>query len=114
RNDGAVLCWGLNTSGQCGLDVATANVLAPTLVAGLTDAREVISGEYFNCARRGDGTVWCWGNNDVAQLGDGPQFTARPTPAPGASALPQPAQNAAAAGPTGPPQPEQKRAPGSS
>lgn len=81
RGDGTVWCWGYNASAQCGLPTAAMSAAAPTQVAGIADAQEVSAGEHFTCARRGDGTVWCWGNNDVGQLGeDGVQFTASPTP----------------------------------
>lgn len=32
---------------------------------------EVKAGGQTSCARRSDGTVWCWGNNQSGQLGDG-------------------------------------------
>ncbi|MFO0605100.1 MAG: hypothetical protein U0324_18105 [Polyangiales bacterium] len=80
RGDGVVLCWGLNQSGQCGAPTATRNVLTPTPVPGVTDAVDVVAGEFFTCARRRDGSTWCWGANDAWQLGGGEVFVARPTP----------------------------------
>jgi hypothetical protein len=34
---------------------------------------EVRTGRFFTCGRKGDGTVWCLGKNDVDELnaGDG-------------------------------------------
>ena len=32
---------------------------------------EVWAGGAHTCARRGDGTRWCWGANGSGQLGDG-------------------------------------------
>ncbi len=37
---------------------------------------EVAAGEAFACALRADGSVWCWGANDSAQLGHAPNMTA--------------------------------------
>jgi alpha-tubulin suppressor-like RCC1 family protein len=30
-----------------------------------------VGGGAHSCARRADGTVWCWGANTSGQLGDG-------------------------------------------
>ena len=50
---GKVACWGqLN---------GAAPVLTPTVVEGITDAVEVATGQDIDCARRADGTAWCWG-----------------------------------------------------
>ncbi len=80
RNDGAVLCWGLNQSGQCGGPTTTRDILSATLVPGINDAVDVTVAEHTSCARRRDGTLWCWGNNDSWQLGNGTLFVSRPTP----------------------------------
>lgn len=32
---------------------------------------EIVAGYAHVCAQKLDGTVWCWGNNEYAQLGDG-------------------------------------------
>ena len=42
-------------------------------------AVEVRAGSYETCARRADGTIWCWGSNQFGQLGDG-TTTDSPTP----------------------------------
>jgi alpha-tubulin suppressor-like RCC1 family protein len=40
---------------------------------------EVATGDHHSCARKDDGTLWCWGTNDDGELGDGTK-TAHPTP----------------------------------
>ena len=36
---------------------------------GLTGVTQLTGGYQHACARRGDGTVWCWGSNSNAQCG---------------------------------------------
>ena len=59
--DHTVRCWG-----QIGNGSPT-----PTVVEGLTDVAEIRAGAQYACARRSDGTVWCWGSGAKGQLGDG-------------------------------------------
>jgi alpha-tubulin suppressor-like RCC1 family protein len=65
---GALKCWGDDSSGQLGSGRAMTNGPSdivsdkvPKLVVGLTNAVELAVGAYHTCARKGDGTVWCWG-----------------------------------------------------
>ncbi len=78
RNDGAVLCWGSNASGQLG-DGTLVNRSAPVTVTGAGAAVELAAGGSHTCARRNDGTVVCWGRNAQGQLGDA-TTTSRSTP----------------------------------
>jgi alpha-tubulin suppressor-like RCC1 family protein len=77
---GRVLCWGRNFEGQLG-DGTTGNFMRflPTPVRGLDDAAEITTGHFHTCARRGGGTVVCWGSNNNGQVGDGSRT---PQPAP--------------------------------
>jgi alpha-tubulin suppressor-like RCC1 family protein len=69
--DGSLWCWGLNDSGQLG-DGTTVNKSSPAQVTALgTTVAEVALGERHTCARKTDGTLWCWGYNIFGQLGDG-------------------------------------------
>jgi len=69
--DGKVKCWGRGGAGQLG-NGATADSDDPVEVAGLTaEVLEISAGDRHACARLGDGTTWCWGDNRERQLGDG-------------------------------------------
>jgi alpha-tubulin suppressor-like RCC1 family protein len=71
RSGGAVLCWGADEKGQLG-DGGGDDKLTPAPVAGLDDAVAVAAGVDFSCATHAaDGTVSCWGDDTVGQLGDG-------------------------------------------
>ncbi|HTL35966.1 MAG TPA: hypothetical protein VL326_22705, partial [Kofleriaceae bacterium] len=74
KTDGTVWCWGKNDSGQLGNNSQT-NSNVPVQVQGLpalttATATDVAAGEAHSCARLSNGTVWCWGKNDVGQLAD--------------------------------------------
>lgn len=59
---GAVWCAGSNSFGGLGDGAAmTLVTTTPVAVTGLSDAVELVSGGHAICARRGDGSVWCWG-----------------------------------------------------
>ncbi len=76
HNDKTVWCWGADISSlpDGGAIVSTATptqVKGPGGVGFLTDVVAVAPGFRHVCARKADGTVWCWGKNDRGQLGDG-------------------------------------------
>ncbi len=72
--DGRVLCWGGNQEGRLGTGSGLEFELTPTPVAGLPDGIAEItmaeSGGHI-CARGKDRSIWCWGNAEVGQLGEG-------------------------------------------
>jgi alpha-tubulin suppressor-like RCC1 family protein len=88
RDDGRVLCWGLNNYGQLGADTnkgSSAPNPTPLLVENVTlgVVRQLALGATHSCAVREDGRALCWGNNQVGQLGSGiNNGTSSPTPAP--------------------------------
>jgi alpha-tubulin suppressor-like RCC1 family protein len=77
--DGTVKCWGLNEGGRLGTGVPGYAITTPTLVSGLSGVAQLSMGWEASCARKTDGTVWCWGNNYDGQVGDG-TYTLRSTP----------------------------------
>jgi alpha-tubulin suppressor-like RCC1 family protein len=79
--DGAVQCWGANSSGQLG-DGTNTGRLTPGPVMGLVGgATAVAAGWSHTCALNADGAVQCWGANSSGQLGDGTVLS-RPMPSP--------------------------------
>ncbi|HVI04155.1 MAG TPA: DUF4215 domain-containing protein [Enhygromyxa sp.] len=73
---GEVMCWGANGSGQLGGgDINTTgddelpSSRGPVAIGG--PAKQVVTGANHTCALRTDGSVLCWGDNSVGQLGYG-------------------------------------------
>ena len=78
RNDGTVWTWGLGTQGQLGDGTSgnstnTVRAITPLQVPGIdgVEAVEDSTGFGFVLALKSNGTVWGWGNDFNAQLGDG-------------------------------------------
>jgi alpha-tubulin suppressor-like RCC1 family protein len=83
---GQVYCWGNNSYGQLGIDFTYSYVSAtPAAVNGINNmggtsaAVGVTAFDSFACAWLADKTVWCWGDNDYGQLGNG-TFDVQPSP----------------------------------
>ena len=79
--DGSVMCWGTDSRGglSTGTDTPVSSpfqpppFMRPTKVAHLGASGgvlEIASGHRHSCASE-DGSIFCWGNNDVSQLGNG-------------------------------------------
>jgi alpha-tubulin suppressor-like RCC1 family protein len=72
RADKTLWCWGRNALGQLGDTTLTArSEPKQVLPAGAADWVEVAANGEFSCGLRATGALFCWGRNDVAQLGLG-------------------------------------------
>jgi len=74
--DGAVYCWGFNSSGQVGDSTNTTRTSPVTVTqsAGKLTSSNVLSigaGSNRSCAVIDDGRTFCWGLNNNGQIGDG-------------------------------------------
>ncbi len=71
-SDGSAQCWGRNNEGQLGRNTGDEwSHLPPGKVTGLDGVRimNLSLGSISTCAVVADGTVWCWGYNNMGQLG---------------------------------------------
>ena len=67
---GTAYCWGNNDAGQLG-DGTTTDKGGPTLVSGGRTFSTISAGWFHTCGvASGTFAAWCWGLNDVGQLGD--------------------------------------------
>ncbi len=67
---GAVWCWGRNENGELLVDTMGAPALTPVELTMLPfPAVAVACGRRHTCAVLSDNRVYCWGGNDVGQLG---------------------------------------------
>ena len=73
-SQGAVYCWGSNQNGQIGNGQVGGNVLVPTqalLPQGVV-AKSLSQGpSAHTCIISTDGDLYCWGNNNRGQVGNG-------------------------------------------
>ena len=79
KTDGTVWTWGDATSGRLGNGSSSGYVTTPTQIASFGSVVAVATGTTHSLALKSDGTVWSFGKNDHAQLGDG-TTTDRTTP----------------------------------
>jgi alpha-tubulin suppressor-like RCC1 family protein len=81
-SDGAAWCWGTNRQGQLGDGTTRVRTRAVrvtktgggylTGITAVSAAGSLGQPEFADtCARTSDGSAWCWGSNNTAQLGDG-------------------------------------------
>ena len=90
-----VECLGYCVEGQCGpRGQARESVKIPVEVRAVVAPIAVAAGGAHSCAIDGGGVVWCWGRNDMGQLGRGTvgEFEVEPAPA----ALPVPVERISA------------------
>ncbi len=73
---GATYCWGDNYYGQLGTGgttgTSTSQALVPTVIAGgPLSFTALAAGFSHTCGITGAGAAYCWGDNEVGQLGNG-------------------------------------------
>lgn len=61
---GTLRCWGSNNRRQLGPGTTASMETRPVVVPGVSDVAEMALELYVSCARRVDGAVHCWGDND--------------------------------------------------
>ena len=90
--DASVRCWGADLNGQLGdgsPDDGSSTPSTPVALGG--PAVAVSAGGTSTCALLADGTVRCWGADDLGQLGDGGPIPGSAKATPATVALGQPA-----------------------
>jgi len=72
--DGTVKCWGSNENARLGAGtISYAFINSPVDVYGISTASSICVGEHHACAVLKNGEMWCWGKNNIGQLGNGIQ-----------------------------------------
>ena len=69
KTDGTLWSWGINTSGQLGVNDTTDRITPVTTLLGGTDWKSIACGRLHTVALKTDGTLWSWGYNNSGQLG---------------------------------------------
>jgi alpha-tubulin suppressor-like RCC1 family protein len=76
---GQAECWGSGDFDALGNGTAPQAQPTPVTVSGLSNLVSIVGEKWSFNALRADGTVWCWGYNDIGECGT-PQVTAVATP----------------------------------
>jgi alpha-tubulin suppressor-like RCC1 family protein len=69
--NGEVWAFGNNDNGRLGLGTAGGTHWVPKKLPGISGVVRVAAGESYSLALKADGSVWGWGYNGYAQVGDG-------------------------------------------
>ncbi|MCL2680592.1 MAG: hypothetical protein FWF11_03865, partial [Coriobacteriia bacterium] len=81
KPDGTLWGWGENQFGATGLGIDTGEELLPVQIGTATNWTAVSAGWDHSLALRSDGTLWSWGDNQVAATGLGTTVGTQLTPA---------------------------------
>ncbi|MGH9027903.1 MAG: RCC1 domain-containing protein [Acidimicrobiia bacterium] len=80
-SSGRLFCWGNDSQGQLGDGSACCNSSTPIEVFGeATNWKQVDAGGDHTCALKTSGRLYCWGDDDNGQVGDGAPATDVNTP----------------------------------
>ena len=79
-NNDQAYCWGANDKGQLGNGSSSLTPNPQPQVVALPNVTKVVTGDYFSCALNSSGIVYCWGANDVGQVGVGAITTKEMSP----------------------------------
>lgn len=66
-----VECWGDNEWGQLGNGEIGGTAVQPEPVQGVDSVARIFAGQTHSCALTSDNKLYCWGGNEVGQLGNG-------------------------------------------
>ena len=70
KTDGTLWIWGSNSSGQLGDNTSTQRNTPVTTFVGGTNWKQVAAGDNVTACIKTDGTLWTWGQNFYAAIGD--------------------------------------------
>ena len=94
--DGRVFCWGINASGQLGVDPSMTPLgysTKPVQVSGLTNIVKLGAGTGHSCALDSAGTLHCWGYDGNGELGVPTADAGVQSPTPQTVTLPGPVED---------------------
>jgi alpha-tubulin suppressor-like RCC1 family protein len=78
---GKVYCWGENSHGELGNGGTSGSIPTPSQLVTIDSVFSMAAGRRSTCALKKNGDVFCWGANDLGQLGSGSASSApNPTP----------------------------------
>lgn len=67
--NGTLYCWGRGSEGQLGRGEFEAAPALPDAVFDAGPFESVVAGRTHTCALDAEGGAWCWGSNELGQLG---------------------------------------------